>query len=71
MAKNAAPTVKRVTQELGGKSANIFLDDADIETGLSRDIEGLYTNSGQSCNAGSRVLIPEDALKMQCDRGRA
>jgi aldehyde dehydrogenase (NAD+) len=62
VAKNAAPTVKRVTQELGGKSANIFLDDADLETALSRDISGLYVNSGQSCNAGSRMLIPEDRM---------
>ena len=63
VAKNAAPTVKRVTQELGGKSANIFLDDADLETALSRDVAGLYVNSGQSCNAGSRMLIPEDRIE--------
>ena len=70
VAKNAAPTVKRVTQELGGKSANIFLDDADIETGLSRDIKGLYTNSGQSCNAGSRVLIPEELMSQAIEVAR-
>src|SRR5246127_3003129 len=51
VATNAAPTVKRVTQELGGKSANIFLDDADLESALARDVAGLYVNSGQSCNA--------------------
>jgi aldehyde dehydrogenase (NAD+) len=62
IAKNAAPTVKRVTQELGGKSANIFLDDVDLEEALSRDIAGLYVNSGQSCNAGSRMLIPQNKM---------
>ena len=60
VARNAAPTVKRVAQELGGKSANIILDDADLEATLSRDIAGMYVNSGQSCNAGSRMLIPQE-----------
>jgi len=60
VAKNAAPTVKRVAQELGGKSANIILDDADLEAALSRDVAGMYVNSGQSCNAGSRMLIPQE-----------
>jgi aldehyde dehydrogenase (NAD+) len=62
VAKNAAPTVKRVAQELGGKSANIFLDDADLEAALARDVAGMYVNSGQSCNAGSRMLIPNDRM---------
>jgi aldehyde dehydrogenase (NAD+) len=62
VAKNAAPTVKRVAQELGGKSANVVLDDADLESVLSRDVAGMYVNSGQSCNAGSRVLIPNDRM---------
>ena len=62
VARNAAPSVKRVTQELGGKSANIFLDDADLQTALARDVAGLYVNSGQSCNAGARMLIPEDRM---------
>jgi len=68
VAKNAAPTVKRVAQELGGKSANIFLDDADLDAALARDVAGMYVNSGQSCNAGSRMLIPldrmDDAIKI-------
>ena len=68
VAKNAAPTVKRVTQELGGKSANIFLDDVDLESALARDVARLYVNSGQSCNAGARMLIPqakmEDAIRI-------
>lgn len=62
VAKNAAPTVKRVAQELGGKSANIILDDADLEQVVARDVAGMYVNSGQSCNAGSRILVPEDKM---------
>jgi aldehyde dehydrogenase (NAD+) len=62
VARNAAPTVKRVTQELGGKSANIILDDADLEQALARDVCGMYENSGQSCNAASRILVPESRL---------
>jgi aldehyde dehydrogenase (NAD+) len=58
VAKNAAPTVKRVAQELGGKSANIILDDADFEKSISRDVFGMCTNSGQSCNAPTRMLVP-------------
>jgi aldehyde dehydrogenase (NAD+) len=58
VARAAAPTVKRVTQELGGKSANIILDDADLEAVVSRDVAALCTNSGQSCNAPSRMLVP-------------
>jgi len=62
VARNAAPTVKRVAQELGGKSANIILDDADLQATLSRDIAGMFVNSGQSCNAGSRMLIPQERM---------
>ncbi len=58
VAKNAAPTVKRVAQELGGKSANILLDDADLATAIPRDMVSVCANSGQSCNAGSRFLVP-------------
>ncbi len=63
VAKNAAPTVKRVAQELGGKSANIILDDADIAATVSRDMFGMCMNTGQSCNAGSRMILP--AAKME------
>ena len=59
VAKNAAPTVKRVAQELGGKSANIILDDADFTKNISRDVFGMCMNSGQSCNAPTRMLVPE------------
>ena len=58
VAKAAAPTVKRVSQELGGKSANIILDDADMAKAISRDVFGLCMNSGQSCNAPTRMLVP-------------
>ena len=58
VARNAAPTVKRVAQELGGKSANIILDDADFQKAISRDLFGMCMNSGQSCNAPTRMLVP-------------
>jgi len=58
VARAAAPTVKRVAQELGGKSANIILDDADFEAVVSRDMASMCTNSGQSCNAPTRMLVP-------------
>jgi len=62
VARNAAPTVKRITQELGGKSANIILEDADLETAITRDVTGLFVNSGQSCNAVSRMLVPQSKM---------
>jgi aldehyde dehydrogenase (NAD+) len=58
VAKSAAPTVKRVSQELGGKSANIILDDADFAKAIARDMAGMCNNSGQSCNAPTRMLVP-------------
>ncbi len=58
VAQAAAPSVKRVAQELGGKSANIILDDADFEKVIGRDVAGMCSNSGQSCNAGTRMLVP-------------
>ena len=74
VAKNAAPTVKRVAQELGGKSANIVLDDADLDTVVARDMNLMCTNSGQSCNAPSRMLVPADlmdrAAKIAADAAR-
>lgn len=63
VAKNAAETVKRVHQELGGKSANILLPDADLEEVLPRDMLITFANSGQSCNAGTRVLVPADRME--------
>lgn len=62
VAQNAAPTVKRVTQELGGKSPNIILDDADLEAAVTRGVLHMYHNTGQSCNAPSRMLVPRSML---------
>ncbi len=62
VAKNAAPTVKRVAQELGGKSANIILDDANFQDTIARDVFGMCTNSGQSCNAPTRMLVPKSRM---------
>jgi aldehyde dehydrogenase (NAD+) len=58
VATNAAPTVKRVTQELGGKSANILLDDADFPKAVAQGMGSCVMNSGQSCNAPTRMLVP-------------
>ncbi len=58
VAKASADTVKRVGQELGGKSANIILDDADIEQAVTEGIHYMMDNSGQSCNAPTRMLVP-------------
>lgn len=58
VAKAAADTVKRVSQELGGKSPNIILDDADFESAVKRGVQHVCQNSGQSCNAPTRMLVP-------------
>ena len=58
VAKAAADTVKRVAQELGGKSANIILDDADLKRAVEGGVRSCFTNSGQSCNAPTRMLVP-------------
>jgi aldehyde dehydrogenase (NAD+) len=58
VAKNAAATVKRVAQELGGKSPNIVLDDDAFAKGVGRGVATMMTNSGQSCNAPTRMLVP-------------
>ena len=58
VAKASADTVKRVSQELGGKSANIILDDADFNQSVAGGVTGCFMNSGQSCNAPTRMLVP-------------
>jgi aldehyde dehydrogenase (NAD+) len=58
VAQNAAPTVKRVAQELGGKSANIILDDANLEKVVAAGYRACVSNSGQSCSAPTRMLVP-------------
>src|SRR3954470_3270308 len=62
VAKLAAPTVKRVHQELGGKSPNILLDDADFERAVKAGVLHVFENSGQSCNAPTRMLVPANRL---------
>ena len=62
VAQNAAPTVKRVAQELGGKSANIILDDADFPKAVTKGVRLCFDNSGQSCNAPTRMLVPRDRM---------
>ncbi|MBL8350223.1 MAG: aldehyde dehydrogenase family protein [Burkholderiaceae bacterium] len=58
VARNAAPTVKRVHQELGGKSPNIILPDADFQRAVTAGVRSVMSNSGQSCNAPTRMLVP-------------
>jgi aldehyde dehydrogenase (NAD+) len=58
VARAAAPTVKRVAQELGGKSPNIILEDADLKRAVSGGVRSVMQNSGQSCNAPTRMLVP-------------
>ena len=58
VARNAAATVKRVAQELGGKSANILLDDADLATFVPQGVQAVFMNSGQACACPSRMLVP-------------
>ena len=62
VAQNAAPTVKRVAQELGGKSANIILDDADFAQAVKAGAEEMFFNTGQSCDAPSRMLVPASRM---------
>src|SRR5271165_126622 len=62
VATAAAPTVKRVTQELGGKSANIILDDADLAKAVKEGVQTCFRNTGQSCNAPTRMLVPRTKI---------
>ena len=60
VAQAAAATVKRVAQELGGKSANILLPDVDFQRAVTKGVTGMMGNSGQSCNAPTRMFVPAD-----------
>ena len=60
VAELAARSVKRVSLELGGKSASIVLDDADLATAVKRSVSNCYLNSGQTCSAWTRLLVPKD-----------
>jgi len=71
VARNAAPTIKRVHQELGGKSANIILDDADIPAAVAAGVAHVMNNSGQSCNAPTRMLVPRDRMEEVTQAARA
>lgn len=62
VARNAAPTVKRVSQELGGKSPNIVLDDEAFGQSVAAGVAVMMMNSGQSCNAPSRMLVPKTRM---------
>jgi aldehyde dehydrogenase (NAD+) len=62
VAKSALDTMKRLTLELGGKSANIILDDADFAKAIPMAVNACYLNNGQACIAGSRLFIPENRL---------
>ncbi len=62
VAKNAAASVKRVHQELGGKSPNVLLDDADFERAVTHSVQHVFENSGQSCNAPTRMLVPASRM---------
>ena len=66
VARNAAATVKRVHQELGGKSPNIVLDDADLKAAVTGGVNGVMMNSGQSCRAPTRMLVPNSKLDDVC-----
>jgi aldehyde dehydrogenase (NAD+) len=63
VAQEAAKTVKRVAQELGGKSPNLILDDASFAEVIARDTFGVCMNTGQSCNAPTRMLVPMSRME--------
>lgn len=71
VAQAAAPTVKRVTQELGGKSANIILPDADLQKAVTGGVMQMMTNSGQSCNAPSRMFVQREQQAQAIEIARA
>jgi aldehyde dehydrogenase (NAD+) len=63
VAKRAAPTVKRISQELGGKSPNVILDDADLQKAVAGGVAHVFNNSGQSCNAPTRMIVPMSKMQ--------
>ena len=70
VAKASADTVKRVGQELGGKSANIILGDTDVARAVADGIDYVMDNSGQSCNAPTRMLVPSECMGLAIDAAR-
>lgn len=71
VAKAAANSVKRVAQELGGKSSNIVLDDADLQKAVTQGVQACFTNSGQSCNAPTRMFVPRSLYAQAVEIARA
>ena len=72
VAKAAADGIKRVTQELGGKSANIILNDVpDFARAVSGGVAGCFGNSGQSCNAPTRMLVPQSRMEEAINAAKA
>ena len=71
VAQRAAPTVKRVSQELGGKSPNIILDDADLQKAVTGGAAHCFNNSGQSCNAPTRMLVPQAQMNEAANFAKA
>jgi aldehyde dehydrogenase (NAD+) len=69
--RNAAPTVKRVHLELGGKSPNIILEDADFDSAVAAGVLAVMRNSGQSCNAPTRMLVPRARMDQVIATARA
>lgn len=70
VAKLAADTVKRVAQELGGKSANIILPDADLKSAVIEGVHACYTNAGQNCQSPTRMLIPREQRDVAFEAAR-
>lgn len=70
VAKCAADTVKRVSQELGGKSPNIILESADLEAAVFRGARHCFNNTGQSCNAPTRMLVPEHLMDQAAEAAK-
>ena len=71
VARRAAETVKRVSQELGGKSPNIILDDASFAAGVTRGAVHVFENCGQSCNAPTRMLVQRDRYAAAVENANA
>ncbi|MDR2791010.1 MAG: aldehyde dehydrogenase family protein [Campylobacteraceae bacterium] len=67
ISKNAAKMIKRTILELGGKSPNIILDDADLDTAIPNALKIAFSNSGQACHAGSRLFVPESRFEQICE----
>ncbi|MDX1482281.1 MAG: aldehyde dehydrogenase family protein [Woeseiaceae bacterium] len=67
VAQRAAPSVKRVAQELGGKSPNVILDDADFASAVAAGARACFDNSGQSCDAPTRMLVPKARIDEAAD----